>query len=99
MFQGTLDCIVIFLRSLRITSTGASVENDEVTEVVTQLRAACQDLTCFYISGHGIEQKAMENMLEYARKFFSLPLEKKNEMNMGKSKAYRGYIQLGRTGF
>ena len=62
---------------------------------MSQIRTACTDFTCFYITGHGIGADVMDDILEFTKKYFSLPLEKKNAMKLSKSTSFRGYIQLG----
>jgi len=56
---------------------------------------ACEGLSCFYITGHGIDQGLMENLMKCGNDFFSLPTEKKTSISLNKSPAYRGYIQQG----
>ncbi|XP_073258891.1 probable iron/ascorbate oxidoreductase DDB_G0283291 [Porites lutea] len=56
---------------------------------------ACQGLSCFYITGHGIEKSLMENLLKCGNNFFNLPKDVKTSISLKKSQAYRGYILQG----
>ena len=72
-----------------------SGECDDIGHVITQIKMACQGLSCFYITGHGIEKSLMENLLKFANNFFNLPKDVKTSISLKKSPAYRGYILQG----
>lgn len=59
--------------------------------VAQQIRLACLDNGFFYISGHGIPEKLIEDVLAEARRFFDLPLDRKMALDKAASKANRGY--------
>ena len=56
---------------------------------------ACEGISCFYITGHGIDESLMKNVMKCGRDFFNLPMDKKVCISLKKSTAYRGYIQQG----
>ena len=62
---------------------------------MTELKLRCKDLSCFYITGHGIDKSLMQSVMDYGRDFFSLSMEKKNAISLEKSAAFRGYIRQG----
>lgn len=72
-----------------------SGECDDIGHVITQIKMACQGLSCFYITGHGIEKSLMENLLKCGNNFFNLPKDVKTSISLKKSQAYRGYILQG----
>ena len=59
-----------------------------------QIRLACVDKGFFYISGHGIPEPLIDNVLTQARQFFALPLDDKMALNKAQSIANRGYEPL-----
>lgn len=61
-------------------------------KVAKQLRSACSNVGFFYVSNHGIPEKAIADTFKYAEKFFSLPLENKLQYSLERySKCFRGY--------
>ncbi len=60
-----------------------------------RLLAAAHDVGFFYLVGHGVDQRQMDEVLALAREFFSLPLEAKNEISQFLSPQFRGYSRLG----
>jgi isopenicillin N synthase-like dioxygenase len=59
-----------------------------------QIRAACLDKGFFYIENHGVPEKLVQSVFAEAAAFFSLPAERKAEIDKAKSKANRGYEPL-----
>lgn len=66
-----------------------------VDDVISQIKVVCEGISCFYITGHGIDESLMKNVMKRAREFFNLPMDKKVCISLKKSTAYRGYIQQG----
>ena len=64
-------------------------------EVITQIKMACEGISCFYITGHGIDESMIADVMKCGQDFFNLPMDKKVNLSLKKSSAYRGYIQLG----
>ena len=65
--------------------------------VILQIKKACEGLSCFYITGHGIEEPLMADVMKCGRDFFDLPDDKKVSISLNRSSAYRGYIQQGKV--
>ncbi|CRG85085.1 UPF0676 protein [Talaromyces islandicus] len=65
--------------------------------VVDQVRNACMTYGFFQLEGHGVPVHLQEAMLECAKTFFDLPLEKKTAVGMDKAmgKSNRGYEVIG----
>ena len=68
---------------------------DDINHVVAQIKIAYEGLSCFYITGHGIDHDLMKNLMKCANEFFNMPADKKTSISLKKSSAYRGYIQQG----
>ena len=66
-----------------------------IDDVISQIKVACEGISCFYITGHGIDESLMENVMKRGRGFFNLPMDKKVCISLKKSTAYRGYVQQG----
>ena len=64
-------------------------------EVVGRIRQACKEIGVFTITGHGIEENSMQEILDVASKFFHLPREKKMKISLMNSQVYRGYVEQG----
>ena len=58
-----------------------------------QICDAAHDQGFFYVSGHGLPDDLVESVFNVSRKFFSLPAEKKNEVEM--SNQHRGFLGIG----
>ncbi|AAQ16078.1 iron/ascorbate oxidoreductase family protein, putative [Trypanosoma brucei brucei TREU927] len=71
---------------------GESAEKERVSK---QIDNACRTWGFFYIVGHPIQQEQIERVLDVAKNYFSLPMEEKLQLDIRKSKLYRGYIAFG----
>jgi len=60
---------------------------------------ACEGIACFYVTGHGIDESLMKDVMKCGRDFFNLPMDKKVCISLKQSTAYRGYIQQGNESF
>lgn len=49
-------------------------------QVADSINHACTEFGFFYLTGHGIPQAKLEEVISLARQFFSLPLEQKNKI-------------------
>lgn len=65
------------------------------SEFFSQLRSALLSSGFFYITNHGIAQDDIDQLFGHLKRFFTLPLEKKEEITMEKSPYFRGYTRLG----
>lgn len=59
------------------------------------LREAAHTFGFFYLTGHGVPERQVTEILGLARQFFGLPLEEKNRISQLKSPQFRGYSRLG----
>ncbi|WP_236191218.1 isopenicillin N synthase family dioxygenase [Pseudomonas paraglycinae] len=55
------------------------------------LRHAARDVGFFYLTGHGIDARLLEQVQDYARQFFALPDSEKTAVGMINSPHFRGY--------
>ncbi len=60
-----------------------------------ELRRTSYDLGFFYVSGHGVEQALIDQVLGLARRFFELPDADKLAIEMVHSPYFRGYNRKG----
>src|SRR3954452_3370607 len=67
---------------------------------LADLRHAAHDVGFFYVAGHGIPPEVTSGVLDAAREFFALPLERRLEIENVNSPQFRGYSRVGteRTG-
>jgi isopenicillin N synthase-like dioxygenase len=63
--------------------------------VVAAVKAACEEIGFFLVTGHGVAEELVERNYTLAKAFFDLPLEKKNEVKKPGPKVSRGYSLLG----
>lgn len=63
--------------------------------VISQIKKVCEGISCFYITGHGIDESLMGDVMKCGKDFFDLPMDKKVAISLKRSSAYRGYIQQG----
>lgn len=59
--------------------------------VAWEIHKACRTTGFFYIKNHSVPNEVIEGQLQLAREFFSLPLEKKLEIDFKNSNCFRGY--------
>ncbi len=59
------------------------------------LREVTHDVGFFYLTGHGIEQELIDELLAVARRFFALPTEAKLAIENTHSPQFRGYTRVG----
>lgn len=59
------------------------------------LREAAHRYGFFYLTGHGVPDRQMAEVLGLARQFFALPASAKDEISQLKSPQFRGYSRLG----
>jgi isopenicillin N synthase-like dioxygenase len=67
----------------------------EKEKFLAELREVAYDLGFFYLTGHGIDDGLIRQVLNVARRFFELPLEDKLAIEMANSPHFRGYTRLG----
>jgi isopenicillin N synthase-like dioxygenase len=64
--------------------------------VARSIEAACRDTGFFYVTGHGVAGEIVERLDDASRRFFTLPLADKMEIEMARGgRAWRGYFPVG----
>ncbi|MFY1826560.1 isopenicillin N synthase family dioxygenase [Myxococcus fulvus] len=65
-------------------------------QVARDIEQACRDTGFFYVSGHGVPDALLVRMEELSHRFFALPREAKEAMDMARGgPAWRGWFPLG----
>lgn len=67
----------------------------ERAEFLAELRNTTHDLGFFYLTGHGVDQEIIHQMLTLSRRFFELPEQDKLAIEMVNSPHFRGYNRVG----
>ncbi|MFB9948462.1 isopenicillin N synthase family dioxygenase [Rhizobium puerariae] len=62
---------------------------------VAELRTVLHDHGFFYLRGHGVDPKLIDDVTATAKRFFALPAEEKLKIEMVKSRHFRGYNRAG----
>ncbi|WFU05183.1 isopenicillin N synthase family oxygenase (plasmid) [Rhizobium sp. CB3171] len=70
-------------------------DHSERLEALDELRQISRTIGFFYLTGHGIPQEEIDSLTALARRFFSLPEDKKLEIEMRRSPHFRGYNRAG----
>lgn len=60
-------------------------------ELIDAIRDACTRVGFFYVKDHGVSQQTVEQVFVYAKKFFDIKTEEKEEVHIRKSKTMRGW--------
>ncbi|MBB4092134.1 isopenicillin N synthase family oxygenase [Ochrobactrum pecoris] len=68
---------------------------EERSNFIEELRRTLHDHGFFYLTGHGVDPKLVEDVVATAKKFFALPAEEKLKIEMVKSSHFRGYNRAG----
>jgi isopenicillin N synthase-like dioxygenase len=69
--------------------------SEERDSFVAELRLILHAHGFFYLTGHGIEQRLVDEVLATSKRFFALPMEEKLTIEMIKSPHFRGYNRAG----
>src|ERR1051326_7928435 len=67
---------------------------EQPTIIQGNLARACQIHGFFYVKNHSIEQGVVNDLFDFAKKFFSLPEKEKNTIHFSKGNYRRGYVPL-----
>ena len=62
---------------------------------LSELRHALVKVGFFYLKNHTIPSQVQQDLLRTSETFFSLPADRKAEVNMANSKSFRGFTGLG----
>lgn len=68
---------------------------EEAEQFLEKLRHTTHDVGFFYLVGHGVEKKLIDEVLEVSRRFFELPEEAKLAIENVHSAQFRGYTRVG----
>lgn len=63
-----------------------------------RMATVCRDIGFFYVVNHGLSPADMRAPFDAARRFFSLPAERKQAVAMAGSRDYRGYLPMKTLG-
>ena len=64
-------------------------------DVPAEIHKACRQTGFFYVANHGVPQSLIDAQFETARRFFTLPAEKKMALHMKNSPSTAGYEPIG----
>lgn len=59
-----------------------------------EIHQVCRDTGFFYVRNHGVPQELVEAQFAFAARFFALPLERKLQLHMNRSRSFAGYEPL-----
>jgi len=62
---------------------------------LSELRSAAGGVGFFYLIGHGLDDKLIQDALSISRRFFALPEQDKLAIEMVNSPHFRGYNRAG----
>lgn len=68
-------------------------------QVADELGRAAGEVGFLYVTGTGIDPQLFTDLLEVTQRFFSLPLEEKMRIYIGRSSCHRGYVPEGEEVF
>ncbi|MEO9104374.1 MAG: 2-oxoglutarate and iron-dependent oxygenase domain-containing protein [Terrimesophilobacter sp.] len=68
---------------------------EETLQFLEKLRSTTHDVGFFYLVGHGVEQKLIDEVLAASRRFFELPETDKLAIENVHSAQFRGYTRVG----
>jgi isopenicillin N synthase-like dioxygenase len=69
--------------------------SSERVAFLAELGAAARDVGFFYLVGHGLDAAVLNNVIDAARRFFTLPEREKLTIEMVNSPHFRGYNRAG----
>ena len=76
-------------------SPSFSGDLEDRRKVAWEIHKTARDTGFFYVSGHGVDQALMDEHLEWAARFFDLPLEEKRALDSRNQDSTRGYEGMG----
>ncbi|KAI0655414.1 Clavaminate synthase-like protein [Cubamyces menziesii] len=62
--------------------------------VANAIRSACINVGFLYVTNHGIPEETIQRALSASKEFFSLPLNKKMELDIRKTPNFKGYNSI-----
>ncbi|MGV3549249.1 isopenicillin N synthase family dioxygenase [Rhizobium sp.] len=70
-------------------------DHPERQQALAELRDVARSLGFFYLEGHGLPQARIDEIIALSRKFFTLPIADKLDIEMVRSPYFRGYNRAG----
>lgn len=67
-------------------------DRDQCRNTVKEVRKACEETGVLYVTGQGIEEEQIREVLLQARLFFQSSLDDKQKIDISASNHYRGYV-------
>jgi isopenicillin N synthase-like dioxygenase len=82
--------------SLPLADMAPVLAGGPIEPLASDIDEACRDVGFFYLAGHGVDPKLIEQLDSLARRFFALPELEKSQVAMPKGgRAWRGWFPLG----
>lgn len=80
-------------KAIPVVDLEASFSTDEKAKqaIAWEIHRAARDTGFFYVKNHGVSKDLVDAQLDCARKFFALPQEAKDQVQVANSKTMRGY--------
>jgi len=75
----------------KLTHESDLIRQDEIRSLDT----ACREIGFFYLTNTGIPKELMAALMREAKRFFNLPQEDKNTIDIKNSINHRGYGNIG----
>jgi isopenicillin N synthase-like dioxygenase len=88
----TIDFDSIPLIDIRGLFSPSPADHQRVADAIG---TACRDVGFFYVTGHGIPQRTIDDVYRMAEAFFDLPLEQKLRYDSKRLRRHRGYVAMG----
>lgn len=85
---------------LPVIDVSTFVDGDDAAaraRVAREIRSACVNIGFFYITGHGIPQAELDEIVDWSHRFFALPTDRKMALHKDLSPRKIGYMQVGGT--
>ncbi|MGW8379864.1 2OG-Fe(II) oxygenase family protein [Streptomyces sp. ODS28] len=80
-------------REIPVIDVSTLLDGTDPLSVARRIGDVCEKVGFFYITGHGVSRESTEGMYRAAERFFALPFESKNSLNIANSgPTLRGYI-------
>ncbi len=73
----------------------AMIEENRNAAERERLRCAAREVGAFLLTGHGVDERATEELLAESRRFFELPQAERDAIDMIHSPYFRGYSAAG----
>lgn len=90
-----LNAEITDANSIPVIDVSTLMDGTDPQSVADKISYVCENLGFLYIVNHGVSKELMDRVKSYTEKFFDLPLEEKEKLNIVKSgETLRGYIPM-----